>query len=244
MAVNVDSVYQTVQALANKEQRGYLTPQEFNLFATYAQKDIFESYLYDLDAVRKAEPSNRELADSLEMILFKINQTDNVNISIANPTWTAGTGMVLPNNVITCKITYNQTSINKKRTLTRVDNIDEIYDARASKWHKEGFDDFVYHEDTFKRIRVWTGTGEVTDPTKIEVEVISGEPGLVYWNYIVVNGKPVYNPGSSKNFDLHSSEYTELVAKITKLAGISIEDPQLYQAGQTEVALDTQKEKK
>ena len=31
--VNIDSVYQTVQALANKEQRGYLTPQEFNLFA-------------------------------------------------------------------------------------------------------------------------------------------------------------------------------------------------------------------
>jgi hypothetical protein len=31
--INIDSVYQTVQALANKEQRGYITPQEFNLFA-------------------------------------------------------------------------------------------------------------------------------------------------------------------------------------------------------------------
>ena len=27
--VNIDTVYQTVQALANKEQRGYITPQEF-----------------------------------------------------------------------------------------------------------------------------------------------------------------------------------------------------------------------
>ena len=41
MAINVDTVYQTVQALANKEQRGYLTPQEFNLFAIQAQQDIF-----------------------------------------------------------------------------------------------------------------------------------------------------------------------------------------------------------
>ena len=45
--VNIDTVYQKVLAIANKEQRGYITPQEFNLFADYAQKDIFEKYLYD-----------------------------------------------------------------------------------------------------------------------------------------------------------------------------------------------------
>ena len=48
MAIYIDTVYQTVQALANKEQRGYITPQEFNLFANQAQDDIFDQYLYDL----------------------------------------------------------------------------------------------------------------------------------------------------------------------------------------------------
>ena len=33
MPINVDTVYQTVLALANKEQRGYITPQEFNLIS-------------------------------------------------------------------------------------------------------------------------------------------------------------------------------------------------------------------
>jgi len=47
--VNIDSVYQKVLALANKEQRGYITPQEFNLFANHAQIDIFEQYFYDLN---------------------------------------------------------------------------------------------------------------------------------------------------------------------------------------------------
>ena len=28
MAISIDTVYQTVLALANKEQRGYITPQE------------------------------------------------------------------------------------------------------------------------------------------------------------------------------------------------------------------------
>ena len=47
MAVNIDTVYQKVLALANKEQRGYITPQEFNLLADKAQMDIFENYFHD-----------------------------------------------------------------------------------------------------------------------------------------------------------------------------------------------------
>ena len=39
MAISIDTVYQKVLALANKEQRGYITPQEFNLLADKAQKD-------------------------------------------------------------------------------------------------------------------------------------------------------------------------------------------------------------
>ena len=31
MAVNIDTVYQRVLAISNKEQRGYITPLEFNL---------------------------------------------------------------------------------------------------------------------------------------------------------------------------------------------------------------------
>tara|TARA_R110002124_G_scaffold267265_1_gene434433 strand:- start:1591 stop:2541 length:951 start_codon:yes stop_codon:yes gene_type:complete len=46
MAISVDTVYQRVLALANKEQRGYITPQEFNLLANQAQMSIFESYFY------------------------------------------------------------------------------------------------------------------------------------------------------------------------------------------------------
>lgn len=49
MAVSVDTVYQRVLAILNKEQRGYVTPQEFNLFANQAQLDIFEQYFYDIN---------------------------------------------------------------------------------------------------------------------------------------------------------------------------------------------------
>ena len=44
MAISIDTVYQRVLAIANKEQRGYITPQQFNLFANQAQLRIFEQY--------------------------------------------------------------------------------------------------------------------------------------------------------------------------------------------------------
>ena len=47
MAVSVDTVYQRVLAIANKEQKGYITPQEYNLLANQAQMQIFESYFFD-----------------------------------------------------------------------------------------------------------------------------------------------------------------------------------------------------
>ena len=35
--ISIDTVYQRVLAITNKEQRGYVTPLEFNLIANQAQ---------------------------------------------------------------------------------------------------------------------------------------------------------------------------------------------------------------
>ena len=43
MAVSVDTVYQRVLTLAYKEQRGYITPQEFNLFAIMLKRKYSNS---------------------------------------------------------------------------------------------------------------------------------------------------------------------------------------------------------
>ena len=60
MAVSVDTVYQRVLAILNKEQRGYLTPQEFNLFANQAQLDIFEQYFYDINQFGRVPGNDTE----------------------------------------------------------------------------------------------------------------------------------------------------------------------------------------
>ena len=63
--VNIDDVYQKVLAIANKEQRGYITPQEFNLLANQAQMDIFEQYFYDINQFNRIPGNHTEYSDML-----------------------------------------------------------------------------------------------------------------------------------------------------------------------------------
>ena len=70
-------------------------------------------------------------------------------------------------------------------------------------------------------------------------ETISGRPNLAYWGYTVVNEQALYNPSKSKHFSLVVSEQTNLVRKILKLAGVSIEDTQLAQIAAAEEQMNT-----
>ncbi len=72
MAVNIDTVYQSVLALANKEQRGYITPLEFNLMASKAQREIFEQYFYDINRFNKMPGNSTEFSDMLYILEEKI----------------------------------------------------------------------------------------------------------------------------------------------------------------------------
>ena len=72
MPVNVDTVYQRVLAIANKEQRGYITPLEFNLFANQAQMEIFEQYFYDLNQSERSPSNFSQYNDPVKILLEKI----------------------------------------------------------------------------------------------------------------------------------------------------------------------------
>ena len=228
--VNVDTVYQTVQALANKEQRGYLTPQEFNLFANQAQQDIYEQYFYDINAFRQARPEEHEIGDSVSMIMEKLRPWiayDIVNLGTQLPDGNIGRIYLTTNGI--------------RRTLKEI-NPDEIQDLLNSKFHQKGFDDAVFFNNGFKSIQGWDKNGQITNG--ITCETVRGRPGIVSWGYVIVNEEPMYNPATSRNFDLHIGEQTDLVAKVLKLAGVSIDDPALYQAATAEESQNLQRENK
>ena len=68
MAVNVDIVYKTVLLILNKEQRGNMTPDEFNKVATQVQLEIFESYFETLNQQIRRPDNDTEYADRVKNV--------------------------------------------------------------------------------------------------------------------------------------------------------------------------------
>lgn len=66
MAINVDTVYKTVLLILNKEQRGYMTPDEFNKIATQVQLEIFENYFDNLNQQLRVPDNDSEYADRIK----------------------------------------------------------------------------------------------------------------------------------------------------------------------------------
>tara|TARA_R100001082_G_C4355258_1_gene156552 strand:- start:377 stop:1369 length:993 start_codon:yes stop_codon:yes gene_type:complete len=60
MAVNINTVYTTVLYILNKEQRGYITPTEFNSLATQVQEEIFNSYFPDGNQLNRPNQNNTQ----------------------------------------------------------------------------------------------------------------------------------------------------------------------------------------
>ncbi|MAN64335.1 MAG: hypothetical protein CMI60_20575 [Parvibaculum sp.] len=251
MPVNVDSVYQTVQALANKEQRGYLTPQEFNLFANQAQQDMFEQYFYDLGAFTRAGEKTREIGDSVTHLQHKLRNTSGVTIAFTACTHSGAGTWLLPNKALTGKIFYTESGLRRELKALPGD-VETITKLSKSRWHAKGGESWYFEDgissngDRIQAHKTGVFGSTLTTPitTGITCETVLGKPGLVYWGYIVVNEKPVYDPTQSSNFGLHVSEQTDLVITILKLAGISIEDSQLYQAAAGEEQQNMQQENK
>ena len=68
MAINVNTVYTTVLSILNKEQRGYLTPVEFNKLATQVQLEIFENFFEDYNQYIRMPKTDVEFASRMDHI--------------------------------------------------------------------------------------------------------------------------------------------------------------------------------
>ena len=72
MAVNVDTVYKTVLLILNQQQRGYMTPDEFNKVATQVQLNIFETYASDLNQQYRLPDNDTEYGNRVKNIEQKL----------------------------------------------------------------------------------------------------------------------------------------------------------------------------
>ena len=229
MAISVDTVYQRVLTLANKEQRGYITPQEFNLLANQAQMTIFESYFYAKnlrdrrEPVRSNEVDETDISELLDRKLAPFQEFLPVTSGHTFPTTTIlsgvaydifHTGMVMLGDEPCQKVSMHEAQRMRKsiRHMAGIAGQAPIYtDNRVSG----------------RDIVVYAGSSD-EETSNVTVESFR-VPRPANWTYVVVNGKALHNGSDSslQDFELHASETDTVVNLILALAGITIGKPEL-----------------
>jgi hypothetical protein len=239
MAVSIDTVYQKVLALANKEQRGYITPQEFNLFADQAQMEIFEQYFYD------EEQFERRLgSDIVELLDQKIQIFEESYGAITH-------GFAIPDTTHQIKHVLLHDAVSERRTLVERVDTSEISRIKSGSLLNNLSSMPVYFVYNNKIYFHPSSTQEISltsSPNGVFTYnlAIIRRPKFPNWTYLLANNKnALYNPNATdhQDFELHLSEESKLVVKILQFAGVSMKDYNLVQiAGQKE-ASTTQQEK-
>jgi hypothetical protein len=243
--VNIDTVYQKVLAIANKEQRGYITPQEFNLFADYAQKDIFEKYFYDVNQFKRISGNSAEYSDMLNNLQEKISLFEKFNV-LADVIGDGG-DINLANDFSDLyrlgrvAVNYNSTIDDRLYPSTTVEEIQikdfDIYGAGGLTGYTKQRPIYLRFKTNAQpdRLKIYPHPSSDPNIDQVYVSYIK-KPDKPNWSGIEVNGNFLYNEDASTNFELHPEEENLLIVKILQLAGIAMKDFGLAQAaGQKEV---------
>ena len=236
MAVNINSVYQKVLALLNKEQRGYLTPQEFNLLADRAQNEIYEAYFH------KARNSNAKLkdddthTDTLEMLEAKLSPflKSETNNNVSSGIMTLPTDLYkldiikIGNNLLT--------EVNKKEEhyITSLGETGSVLYPKASRP--------IFTRVSSTTIRITPDPGNSTSCTVTYYK----KPTAPNWTYIIVGStnKALYNSGAAdaQNFELLEVEEEPLVSKILMLSGVITKQQDIGQVGANAIQMTNQEQ--
>ena len=227
--VNIDTVYQKVLNFASKEQRGYITPQEFNLFANQAQKEIFEQYFYDTNQFNRVPGNDTVYADVDDMLEEKMQ------IFQEQEVW---------------NINSNMQSIGDVYRIYRLQlqggGVCEI--LRTKDYNDAVMGGPLTRPSITRPIaNIRNNTLRVSDGGNTNIinalVFYFRAPVNPTWDYFVVSGKALYNSNQSVDFELHPAEEVELVYKILKYAGVSMQRDDIMKVGQGLDSLQVQQEK-
>jgi len=229
MAINVDAVYKTVLLILNQQQRGYMTPDEFNKVGTQVQLNIFEKYEDDLNQQYRMPQNDTEYANRVKNIEQKLQFFQR----------TGATAYVGPHFTLTPTDIYRLGSVYYNgEELTQYSQRNEITQLLLSPLTKPttDFPVYLYEQDLLYLYPTTIQTGVTISYLK--------KPADINWGYSVgALGQFLYNPAGSVDFELSVTEQTNVVTRILAYAGVIINDPTIIQVAAQEIAQEEQNSK-
>lgn len=251
----INEVRNTVLSILNKNNNGYMTPEEFNLFARQAQLEIFEQYFYQL-AQWKAKENARMSGEAYADIVREYQEVlDTFLVSMTLTPVGATSVYTLPENWYTLlKVNY----INPTGVFTEVERvaqyrINHLINSNITA-PSTTYPAYVLGPATApappvppvavaNTITIYPTT--ITGATDIITDYVRYPVDPVWtYNAIGADGDPVYDPTSASysDFELPLSDSIDLVIRICQYAGISIRESEVVQFELQEEATEQQNE--
>lgn len=225
----INNVRNTVLTILNKENRGYLTPEQFNSYARYAQQNIFNLYSAEyarMSVMKNARRLSSEYGDRLrEIQAFLDRFTVSTTLSKSGSTYTKPLDMFKPLSLRYNGNVIDEVSVGKEMYL----------DNANLNGPSETFPVFVDKNNSYS-VKPSTITGD------IEL-VYTRNPSEPKWTYTMVADNPIFNPSALdyQDFEIGAESEVALVLEICKLAGVTIREADITQAA---IGLDNMNEQK
>ncbi len=256
MAINVNEVYQTVLLILNKEQRGYLTPYEFNKIATQVQREIFERYFEDLNQYARVPHTEVEYANRVQNTQEKLEEFR----TSAYPVYNVA-GYDIPNDLYRLgTVTF--------RDFLEVPGAPGTYNFSSSYVEAQQMDRHEFNLTTRSKLtaptknfpsylyegkKIYLNPNSINATGAVLLDYIK-KPEDVVWGYTtgtlgqyefapVGTSGPVIPLTGTVNFELHNSEQTEVIINILFYAGVVIRDPQIVQVATQKIQQEETLEK-
>ena len=241
----INSVRNTILAILNKNNYGYISPADFNLFAKQAQLDIFDDYFYQYNQLinkENARMSGSGYADvrkGYEEVIDMFSETKTLNQNLLNQYFlpsqtTTGDDYYLINKVLCFSggILRGEAEkvSNSKITMLNSSNL-TAPTLQYPAYNLEGSFITIY-------------PAQFNGATDVQAQYIR-YPKTPNWTYLTVaNGDPAFNQSNAdfQDFELSPDDETSLVFKILQYAGMSIRDIQEAQFGAEQEQMEEQKE--
>lgn len=227
----INQVYTTVLAILNKDNRGYVSPLEFNLYSELAQMAIFEELFHKYSkAISKqnARMYHSEFSD----IPKHIREAFDVFISEANLSLITESGL----HQYTATDFYKGIKIERyfgEDLFTNRIEVEEVSKLEITKLLNNN----LISPTSEYPVYVGINGGYRIFPADDEAIVIGTyirKPKAPKWTYLSVGGNPLFNASATdyQDFELPEQFFSDLVIKILGYCGIEIRENDVVQIAQ------------
>ncbi len=234
----IDSVRQTVLSILNKNNYGYVSPSDFNLFAKQAQLEIFENYFTGLNQAINAENARMSGTDYANMTRG-INEDIDV-FSVSKPLdFDSGNLFFTPSIATTSDDYYllNKVLVNGAEaepvTHSRITMLANSNLTAPSAQYPA----YTIDNPTAGQVITLYPTATTYAQGDVVAQYVR-YPFDPKWTYVTLlaNGEPVFNQSSTdyQDFELPIDDETRLVYRILQMAGMSIREGDVYQYANAE----------